>query len=97
MIIVPLSAVPSQIVNTTVASQNCKIAVYTLGSSNSLYFDLSIKGKAIINCALCHDRVKLVQLSYLGLIGDFCFVDTQGTQDPIYTGIGSRYLLAYLP
>jgi hypothetical protein len=32
----------------------------------------------------------------VGFIGDLIFIDTQGTSDPNYTGLGSRFLLAYL-
>ncbi|MCP1257899.1 phage baseplate plug family protein [Acetobacter lambici] len=29
------------------------------------------------------------------LPGDLAFADTQGTQDPDYTGLGSRFVLVY--
>jgi len=96
MKIIPLSAVPSQNLNVILSGQNCNISVYTLGPDNLIYLDLSVQGRAIITCVLCHDRVRLVQLEYLGFIGDLAFFDTQGVSDPVYTGLGSRFLLGYL-
>ena len=97
MIIIPLSAVPSQALNVTLRDKNCQISVYTLGSENRLYLDAFIEGSPIITCVLCHDRVKLIQLEYLGFPGDLAFVDSQGVEDPVYSGLGSRFFLAYLP
>jgi hypothetical protein len=33
---------------------------------------------------------------YLGFSGDLFFADTQGTNDPYYTDLGTRYLLVYV-
>jgi hypothetical protein len=38
----------------------------------------------------------MVRETYLGFIGDLSFTDTQGTSDPVYTGLGSRFVLLYL-
>jgi len=32
----------------------------------------------------------------LGFLGDLFFFDTQGSNDPTYTGLADRYLLAFL-
>ena len=97
MIVIPLSPVPSQTLSIALGGKNYEIIVYTLGEQNKLYFDLYNQGAPIIKCVLCHDRVKLIQLAYLGFSGDLTFVDTQGQDDPIYSGLGSRFLLAYFP
>jgi len=97
MIVVPLAAVPSQILTITLGEKNCQIMVYTLGVDNRLYADVLIDGAPIITAVLCQDRVRIVQLAYLAFPGDLAFVDTQGVTDPIYSGLGSRYLLVYLP
>ena len=96
MNIIPLAAVPAQQLTATLGGVACQISIYTLGYDNRLYFDLSILGAPTITCVLCQDRVKLVQLAYLGLTGDLSFIDLQGVSDPVYTGLGSRYVLAYL-
>jgi len=38
----------------------------------------------------------LVNDVYLGFSGDLEFVDTQGTDDPTFDGLGTRYQLVYL-
>lgn len=38
----------------------------------------------------------IVRSAYLGFIGDLAFIDTQGTSDPIYAGLGTRFQLVYL-
>ena len=96
MKIIPLSAVPSQTMTVILNGQNCNISVYTLGEDNILYLDLLVQNKPIIQCVICHDRVRLIREPYLGFVGDLAFFDTQGTSDPVYSGLGSRYLLGYL-
>ena len=44
---------------------------------------------------LCLNEVGLVRESYLGFVGQLVFVDMQGSSDPTYDGLGSRYLLTY--
>lgn len=97
MITIPLSSTPSQLLTIVLSDKLCQMAIYTLGAENKLYIDVSIAGSAIVTCVLCHDRVKLIQLEYLGFPGDLSFVDTQGADDPVYSGLGSRFFLAYLP
>lgn len=100
MILVPLKAVPSQVLKTTLNSQVCTIALRQLG--DWMYFTLNLPGKSVVSNVMCLNRVLMVRESYLGLVGDFAFVDLQGTTDPVYTGLGSpgdnatRYALAYL-
>lgn len=91
---IPLSAVPSQKMSVTLGGQNAGISVYMLGAY--LFFDLTLDDAPIVTGVLCHDRVRLVQEAAYGFIGDLAFIDTQGTSDPTYDGLGSRYLLAYI-
>jgi len=91
---VPLSQVPSQTLKTTLDDQNCTIKVYTL--STGLYMDLSVDGSPILTGALCLNKVRIVREAYLGFVGDLAFMDTQGSADPVYTGLGSRFVLLYL-
>lgn len=94
MQIVATASVPSQSFKAVLAGQNCLIALYQ--KSTGMYFDLSLEGVPKLQGVLCHDRVQLVRQTYLGFIGDLCFLDTQGLDDPQYTGLGTRWLLAYL-
>lgn len=93
--IIPLLAVPSQTLSVTLASQPCLINVYQ--RSTGLFFDLYLNGEPILTAVHCHDRVLLIRYGYLGFVGDFSFFDTQGTNDPYYTGFSGRYFLAYGP
>lgn len=95
MKVVPLNPVASQNAQIVLASQACSIDVYTL--STGLYFDLTANGQTITTGVVCEDQARLLlDRQYLSFVGDFMFVDTQGDNDPVYTGLGARYLLIYL-
>ena len=93
MQIVPLQPVPSQIVSTALNNQSCTINVYTL--STGLYCDLYVNNILIIGGVVCQNNNVIVRDAYLGFIGDIAFEDTQGNTDPIYSGLGTRYILCY--
>lgn len=94
MQIVPLQSTPSQTLGIGLAGQQCKINVYQ--KQPGLFFDLYVAGAVVITGVLCLNLNLLVRNSYLGFVGDLAFVDTQGTSDPDYTGLGARYQLVYL-
>src|SRR5580700_2690599 len=94
MQIIPLQATPNQTFSVGLNQQQCRINVYQ--KQPGLFFDLYLSDVAIITGVLCLNLNLLVRNSYLGFIGDFAFVDNQGTNDPDYTGLGSRYQLVYL-
>ena len=94
MNIIPTQPVASSFFSVTLGGQNCQIAVYQ--KTTGLFLDLSVNGVQLVGCVLCHDRVRLVREAYLGFIGDLTFIDTQGLADPVYTGLGSRWVLVYL-
>lgn len=92
--VVPLTPVPSQTLSIVLAGQNCNIAVYTL--STGMFFDLEADGVVITRTNICRNLGRmLLDRGYKGFVGDFVFVDTQGADDPQYTGLGSRWLLIY--
>jgi hypothetical protein len=106
-----LSAVPSQTVNVVLAGQNCQIAIYqkqpvvdVYGVAAGLFLDLVVNNVPITTGVKCLDRARLLlDRQYLGVVGDFMFLDTTGTgppdfmgSPPDYTGLGSRFLLIYL-
>lgn len=94
MNIVPLQSKPAQSVNIILGGQSCKIVLHQ--RSTGLFLDLYIDDTPVILSRLCHDRTKIIRHEYLGFAGDLFFVDTQGLNDPEYTLLGSRYLLAYV-
>ena len=61
-----------------------------------MYIDLAVNGTQICYAALCLNGIPLVRATYLGFVGNLVFVDQQGSSDPQYAGLGSRYLLYYI-
>lgn len=95
MILIPLQAVPSQTLATIVARQAVQVALRQNGEQ--MYFDLFYGGEAVVLARMCRDRVRLLTgAHYRGFEGDFAIVDTQGKDDPNYTGLGDRWKLYYL-
>jgi len=92
--VVPLQAVPAQTFAVTLTGLPCQITLHH--KTTGLFLDLVVNGSPVIQGALCLDRVLLVRDLYLGFIGDLAFVDIQGRDDPVYTGLGDRFLLFYL-
>lgn len=95
--IVPLQPVPSQTLTTTLGGQSCTINVYTKGiETPHLYLDLSVSGVLVLSGVICRNATAIVRNTYFGFVGDLAFYDTQGSTDPAYSALGSRYVLAYL-
>ncbi len=93
MLIVPLSAVPSQKLSCVLSQQNCQINVYQLATG--LFFDLTSADVSIIRSRIGRDADLLLDEDYLGFVGNFAFIDTQGSDDPVWTGLGARWQLIY--
>lgn len=91
--IIPITAVGSQSFTVLLGSQQCAINVYQL--STGLYCDLVVNNNPIVSTMLCLNLVGLVREAYLGFTGQLFFYDTQGTNDPDYSGLGARYQLVY--
>ncbi|MDR3533947.1 MAG: hypothetical protein P4L90_25705 [Rhodopila sp.] len=92
-LVVPLQPVPSQTVTVTLNNQACQINVYQL--STGLFVDLLVNNVLIIGGVIGEDRNVIVRSVYLGFSGDIAFIDTQGTEDPVSTGLGQRFFLMY--
>ena len=96
MQIVPLQPIANQNVLCQLNGQACSIKVQQCAYGT--FFTLFVGGVMVIANVICENLVRLVRLAYLGVSGDFVFLDTQGTSDPVYTGFGSsgRFQLVYL-
>jgi len=98
MLIVPMQPVPAQIVKTNLDSQSVELNIYT--RRYGLFIDVSVNGVLEIGAVICQNLNRIIRSEYLnmnaGFAGDFVFQDQQGTSDPVYTGLGTRYLLLYL-
>lgn len=95
MLVIPIQPVPSQQVLCVLAGQNCQIAIYLRGTQ--VYVDLNSDGTDMCDACLAHNLVPLDSCnSWDGFQGNLFFVDTQGKDDPEYTGFNSRWFLVYL-
>jgi hypothetical protein len=102
MKVVPLAAIPSQALNVTLGNQNCQLVVYQ--KTTGLYLDLSVSSVPVSTTVRCVVSTRLLlDRQYSGFIGDFGFIDTQPpngdvgqAEDPVYTGLGGRWVLIYL-
>ena len=94
MVIIPLQAVPSQAVSVTLGTQISQINVYQ--KLPGLFIDLYVDNVLVIGGVICQNLNRIVRSAYLGFSGDLAFIDNQGDTDPVFTGLGTRYSLAYL-
>jgi hypothetical protein len=94
MKIIPLAAVPSQTFSAVLGGQNCQLAIYQ--KSTGLFIDVRMNGAGVALAVLALDRNRTVRLDDGTFIGDLVFYDTQGVDDPDYTGLGARFKLAYI-
>lgn len=92
---IPITAVPSQTLSVILDRQPAQIMLRQNGAS--LYLDLRLDGTPIVLTRICRDRqLILTDAQYRGFRGQLMFVDLQGTSDPVYTGLGTRFVLVYL-
>lgn len=94
MLIIPTQPVPNQSFLTNLSGQAVQINVRTMNTG--LYLDILISNSPIVSGVICEDRNRLVRDAYLGFVGDLIFADLQGTSDPSYIKLNSRFLLVYL-
>lgn len=91
---IPLQPVPSQQVQIVLGGQTCAISLYV--KNQCMFFDLAVNGTQFCYAVQCANLVSLVPTSYLGFTGWITIIDTQGTSNPVYTGLGSRWQMLYL-
>lgn len=103
-----IGAVPAQTFQAVLNGQNCQFSLYTRTGydfndltlstpDTNLYMDLTVNGTSITVGAIClNEKRLLINRRYLGFVGDLMFIDTQGTKDPEYTGLGTRWQLVYV-
>jgi hypothetical protein len=95
MLQVPVQPIASQIVKTILDDQNVQIFLYQ--KDQGLFCDVNADGTDIVTGVLCMDGVPIVcNAEYMGFSGNLMFVDTQGSEDPSYSNLGTRFVLMYL-
>lgn len=90
---IPLNPVGSQETSCTLNGQRCRLWIRQLATG--LYLDLWLNNQLTVAGGICRDRVDILQNPASPLSGTLMCVDTQGTQDPDYTGLGSRFVLQF--
>lgn len=91
--VIPLTAARSQSLNATLDGQTIRLDV--MQRRSGLFMNVWQGGSLVVSNAICLTNTFIVRAPYLGLPGDFAFFDMQGSDDPDYTGLGSRWLLYY--
>lgn len=91
---IPLQATPSQLTNVVLGGQNCQISIYQ--KAQGLFVDLNVNGTDLVVGVIARDCVPLMAREYEVFAGNLIFVDTEGSNDPTYDGLGARYGLVYL-
>ena len=95
---VPLQPIPAQIVKTVLADKIVTLKVYQL--RYGMFIDVSINSELEIGAVICENMNRIIRSAYLNeefsFGGDFVFQDTEGSRDPTFEGLGSRYKLLYL-
>lgn len=90
---IPLVATPSQRLNVQLGDQSCRLAIRQ--RRTGLFVDLYEQDKPVVLGVKALNLTKLVRGAYLGFTGDLFFVDTQGADDPVYSGLAGRFLLVW--
>lgn len=91
---IKIQSVPSQLLKVVLAGQNCQIAIYQ--KNGRVFVDLNSNGVDISLATIAHDAVPLNPRAYAGFAGNLFFIDNQGSSDPTYDGLGTRFQLIYL-
>lgn len=98
MQLISISAEKSQTFPITLDGVACTIKVNQ--RSSGLFMDLWVGDSAVCLGVLCLNANKIVRYDYLrsatGFSGDLFFIDNQGSDDPEYSELGTRYLLYYV-
>jgi hypothetical protein len=95
--IIPLQPVPSQQVACSLNGQAVTLNIYTRGAYGflNLYIDVYSNGAIVVPGVICQNGNEIIRNGYFGFNGDFAFWDQEGSSDPQYTGLGSRWILVY--
>lgn len=93
MLVIPIAAVPNQTLSVLLDGQDTRINIYQ--KTTGLYVDVLLAGVMLVSASIARDRQTIVRQEYLGFIGDIFFKDLLGGTDPVYPGLGTRYVLGY--
>lgn len=93
--LINIGAEPNQEFEVILSGQKCSINLYQ--RAGRLYLDLTADGAVIIRGAVCYNNTDILQYRHAGFLGNLRFWDTESANDPVYSGIGTRFRLYYIP
>lgn len=95
MFLIPVQPTASQILTVNLGGERVRLNVYQ--KRPGLFADIYMNDALVLGGVPCRDRVLMVRDAYFGFPGDLSFFDLIGDTDPDYTGLGTRFVLGYLP
>ncbi|WP_147196054.1 hypothetical protein [Pantoea sp. CCBC3-3-1] len=90
---ITLQPLKAQEVSVTLEGQSVTLRINQ--RSTGLYIDIGLADKWIAQGVLCQNCSRLIRYPYLKFQGELFFADTKGSDDPDYSGLGTRFLLFY--
>lgn len=93
--VIDLTSAKSQSLIVTLAGQ--QVGLRLLQRTTGMYMDITLNNDPILQGIPCLYGVKMVRSQCLGFKGDLVFLDRLGNNDPSWSGLGSRYVLYYIP
>lgn len=94
MLVVPTQPLPNQVLQVQLNGQAVEVQIFQF--AYGLFVTVLLNGTIVTASVSAYDRNRLIRYSYLGFIGDLSFIDSQGTDNPVYDQLGTRFQLAYL-
>jgi hypothetical protein len=94
MQVVPTQPVANQVLTVQLDNQNTQLKIRQ--TRYGMFMDVLVNNQPIINGVICQNLNRIVRDLYLGFLGDFVWLDSQGNSDPDYTGLGGRFNLIYI-
>jgi hypothetical protein len=91
---ISIQALANQQLQCQLGTQAVTLNIYQF--QYGLFMDVLVSGNIIVSGVICQNLNRIVRDAYLGFLGDFIWVDTLGTSDPVFTGLGARWQLVYL-
>lgn len=94
LVTIPLNAVASQTIQVPLSGYSVQLDIRQ--RSTGLFMDIYLDNTLMLAGVLCQNCTWIVREAYHGFPGDMAFVDTQGSEDPQYSGLNARWVLYYL-
>lgn len=91
--VIPVQPVPYQTLNVVLNGTFIRLDLYE--RSTGLYLNLYLNDVLVVAGAICQNQNPILHAPYLGLGGDLFFMDLQGSDDPLSSGLGTRFILIF--